>query len=90
MEKLPLDSIFDLGNCPYRRTPESACFLVWALPEVQNQIRQQFSHKVLHNFLTNFFWTVLVYIYKSKLLDFPIYFQFLRKRNPEFFLPIIN
>ena len=48
-----LDSILDQEN---RKTHESksACFLVWALPEVKNQVQKQFSHKVLYNFLTKF------------------------------------
>ena len=51
MRKLLLDSILALGKCPIWKTheSESACFLVQALPEVQNQIRKQFSHEVLHN-----------------------------------------
>ena len=34
---------------------ESACFLVWALPAVQNKFLNQFSHKVLYNYCSNFF-----------------------------------
>ena len=36
--KLLSKSILDLGKCPNQKTheSESACFLVWALPEVQN------------------------------------------------------
>ena len=57
MRKLLSDLIFDLRKCPTWKTHESetACFLIWALPEVQNWIQKQFSHKVLYNFLTNIF-----------------------------------
>ena len=34
---------------------ESACFLVQALPTVQNQFLKQFSNKVLHNYCSKFF-----------------------------------
>ena len=57
MRKLFSDSILNLGKCPNWKTheSESACFLVWALPKVQNQIEKHFSHKILYNFLTKFF-----------------------------------
>ena len=52
MGKLLLDSILDLGKFPDQKTheSESACFLVCALPEVQNQIQKQFSHKVFYTY----------------------------------------
>ena len=44
--------ILDLGKCPNQKMheSESACFLVWALPAVQNQFSKQFSKKVLYNY----------------------------------------
>ena len=46
-----LETILDLGKCPNQKTQESesAGFLVWALPEVQNCCQKQFSDKVIYN-----------------------------------------
>ena len=45
-----LETILDLGKCPHPKTHEieSVCFLVWALPEIQNGYQQQFLHKVIY------------------------------------------
>ena len=54
-------TILDLGKCPNQKTheSESAGFLVWALPEVQNCFRKQFLHKVIYNYYSKFFfWSV--------------------------------
>ena len=78
MRKMFSESILDLGKCPNRKMheSESAGFLDRALPEVQNRFRKHFSHKVLYNSCSKFiFWSVLVNIYKSKKMDFPLYFQ---------------
>ena len=52
MRKLLLDSVLDIRNYPNQKTheSESACLLVWALPEFQNHGKKQFSHQVLYNF----------------------------------------
>ena len=52
MRKLLIDSVLDIRNYTNKKTheSESACLLVWALPEVQNQSIKQFSHQVLYNF----------------------------------------
>ena len=49
---LLLESILDLGKCSNQKTHESEStgFLVWALPEVQNEFRKQFFNQVLYNF----------------------------------------
>ena len=72
------ESILDLGKCPNRKMheSESAGFLDWALSKVQNRFQKHFSHKVLYTYCSNFFlWRVSVNIYKSKEMDFPLYFQ---------------
>ena len=58
-EEMLSDSIKDLGKCPNRKMheSESACFPVGALCKVQNQILKHFSHKVLYNFYSKFFWS---------------------------------
>ena len=64
MGKLLLDSILDIRKCPNFKTCTFTFmrFLVGALPEVQNQIRKQFSRKVLYSFFAKFvfgaFWSV--------------------------------
>ena len=67
MGKLLSDSILDLGKFPDQKTheSESACFLVRALPEIKNQIRKQFSHKVLYNYITKFFFGAFRSIFKK-------------------------
>ena len=55
MRKLLSKLILDFGKCPNQKTheSESAGFLVWALPEVQNCFRKQFLHKVIYNYYSN-------------------------------------
>ena len=67
MGKLLSDSILDLGKFPDQKTheSESACFLVRALPEVQNQIQKQFSHKVFYNYITKQFFLVFRSIFEK-------------------------
>ena len=56
MRKLILDLILDLKKCPPKKcTFTFMRFPIGALPEVQNQIKKQFSHKVSYNFLTKLF-----------------------------------
>ena len=47
--KLLSDSILDFVKCPVSTFSIFMYFLVGALPEVQNDIRKQFSYKVLYN-----------------------------------------
>ena len=82
MRKMPSDSILDLAKYPNRKTFTFIfmCFLVGALPEIQNWIWKHFSHKVLYNYyskknLEGFG----SYLRKSKK-DFPLHFQILRKK----------
>ena len=49
-------------------------FLVGALPKVQNCFRNQFSHKVIYNYHSNFFWSVSSYKMALQKMDFPLYF----------------
>ena len=86
MRKMLSDSILDLGKCPNQKTHESenACFLVGALCEVKNRIWKHFSHKVLYNYYSTFF-CVSDYTFLSQKMDFPLYFQILRRRVWVFF-----
>ena len=54
-------SVMVLGKCPNQKThaSESAGFLVWALPEVQNCLWKQFLHKFLYTYYSKNFWSVL-------------------------------
>ena len=60
MRKMLSEPILDLRKCPNWKTheSESAGFLVGALHKVWNQIWKQFSHKVLYNYYSNFFWAL--------------------------------
>ena len=53
MGKLLSEKILDLGKCTSTFT--FMRFLVGALPDVQNQFRKQFFHKVLYNFCSKIF-----------------------------------
>ena len=64
MGKLVSEMILDLGKCTCTFT--FMRFLVGALAEVQNNFRKQFSNKVLYNYRSIFFWSVLVSIKKVK------------------------
>ena len=52
--KLLSEMILDLKNCPNQKMCESknAGFLLWALPEVQNQFQKQFLSKYMSNYKT--------------------------------------
>ena len=77
MGKMLSDSILDLGKCPYRKRheSESACFPVGTLPKVQNRIWKHFSHKVLYNYNSKFFFVERFGLYLTKSKNgFPIVF----------------
>ena len=68
--------IFDHGKSPNWKMRESAFFLVWALPAVENQFLKHFSNKVLYNYYSIFYFFLECfgqYLKKSKM-DFPFYF----------------
>ena len=71
--------ILDLRRCPNQKTHESeiAGFLLWALPEVQNQIRKQIWLKNIPNYMTKFnFWVLWSIIKKvKKKINIPLYFK---------------
>ena len=72
------ERIMDLGKCSNQKMheSESAGFPVLALPEVQNQFRKRFSHKVLCNYgWIKFSLSGSVSIQKSKKNGFPIVFS---------------
>ena len=83
MGKLLSDSILDLGNCPNFKTCTFTFmhFPVGALPEVQNRIRKQFSHKVLYSFLTKFFLERFGQYLKKSKKGFPIVFSNLARKG---------
>ena len=87
MRKMHSYSILDLGKCPNRKThdSESACFLVGALPEVQNWIWKHFSHKVLYYYNSKKNQSILANDKQSQKKDFLLYFQILRSRDQGFF-----
>ena len=53
---------------------ESACFLVWALPVVENQLLKHFSNKVLYNYCSKFFFERFGEYLKKSKNGFPIVF----------------
>ena len=54
INNLHSQSIFDPRKYPNQKTHESAGFLVWVLPEVQNWFWKQFFKQVLYNHYSNF------------------------------------
>ena len=60
--------ILDFGKCPNQKTQESesAGFLVWALPVIQNQFLKQISNKVLYSYHSNFSFQEFWSIFKKK------------------------
>ena len=87
IRKMLSKSIFDLGNCPNRKAHEikSACFLIGALCNVQNPIWNQFSHKVLYNYYSNFLLERFnLYLTKSKI-GFHIVLSNLARKGSGFF-----
>ena len=73
MGKLFSEMILDHGRstCTYT----FMCFLVGALSEVWNHFQKQFSHKVLYNYCSIFYWRYLVSNLKSKKNGFPFVFS---------------
>ena len=77
VSKLLSKTILDLGKCPNQKTHEreSAGFLVWALPMVQNRFWKQFLHKVIYNYYSKFFWSVSSLKMAPKKMDCLLYFK---------------
>ena len=68
IRKLLSKLMLDLKKCPNQKMheSESACFLVWELPAVQNYFLKQFSYKVLINYCSKFFGAFRSAFKKSK------------------------
>ena len=82
MRKLLSDLIFDLAKCPNRKTCIFTFmrFPIWALPKVQNWFWKHFSHKVVYNYCSNFyFFYVSVNIFKYNGKSIFLLFQILTK-----------
>ena len=69
--------IFNDGKCPNWKIQESesACFLVWALPVVENQFFKHFSNKVLYIYRSKFFLEHFGQYLKKSKNGFPIVFE---------------
>ena len=61
IRKLLSKLILDFGKCPNQKMheSESAGFLVWALPMVQNHFSKQFYQKVLYSYCSKKNWSIL-------------------------------
>ena len=86
-EKRFSDSILDLGKCPNPKTheSESACFQVGHFARSKIESESIFLIKFYIITILNIFWSNLVYIYQSRKMDFPLYFQILSGRVQGFF-----
>ena len=63
MGKLLSEMISDLGKCPHQKTHESES--AGALPKVQNYLWKQFSHKVLYNYYSKFFFGAFWWVFNK-------------------------
>ena len=60
-------------------------FLVVVLPEVQNQIRKGFTHKVLYNYKTIFLPERFGQYLKMSKMEFLLYYQIFNRQGGLFF-----